>query len=480
MMHMKWIATALVLFSAVAPETTRPQTPGSNAAQGPLPVETRVDNFIARQMEARHIPGLALGVVKNGTLVYAKGYGDATLEWKMPATPDTVFLLASMTKQFTATAVMMLATEGKLKLDDPITAWVTNPPASWSGITVRHLLTHTAGLKDRFELTADGRMYLDYTTPQMLDAAIHTPSDFAPGTKFQYSDQGYFLLGYIIEKASGDSYAKFLRDRIFGPAGMTSTSLHNWNLIVPNRADEYALLGQTIVGSRRRYQFSIVSHFGVQSTVHDLAKFDAALSAGTLLPLATQQQMWTPGRLKDNSFAETAGTGYGFGWFLDSFNGHHEVFHGGSTGTCLYRFPDDGVSAIVLTNLEQRSGSDPCFIARGVDAQYLTAVAIVAVPAKADRDTVRSARLRAVIESFAKGTIQPSDFTAEAFPVINAAMATQKAALEQLGPIQSFQLISDDTLVSQVVRYRVRYQQATLHYRFVLDKTGKIAALSAR
>src|SRR5215471_13039144 len=120
MMHVKWIATALVLFSAVAPGTTRPQTPGSNAAQGPLPVETRVDNFIARQMEARHIPGLALGVVKNGALVYAKGYGDATLEWKMPATPDTVFLLASMTKQFTATAVMMLATEGKLKLDDPI------------------------------------------------------------------------------------------------------------------------------------------------------------------------------------------------------------------------------------------------------------------------------------------------------------------------------------------------------------------------
>lgn len=137
---------------------------------------------------------------------------------------------------------------------------------------------------------------MDYSTAQMLDAAMKTPVDAPPGTKWQYSDQGYFLLGVAIEKASGLSYGQFLRDRVFGPLGMTSTSLHDWRAIVPNRADGYALAGDTIIGSRRRYQFGMVSHYRVQSTVRDLARFDAGLSAGTLLPLAVQKEMWTPGR----------------------------------------------------------------------------------------------------------------------------------------------------------------------------------------
>ena len=462
--------------------TGRAQQAGAPTPQAPAaqPVETRVDNFIARQMQARRIPGLSLGVVKNGELVLAKGFGQATLEWKAPAAPETVYLLASMTKPFTATAIMMLAAEGRLKLDDPIVSYVAGAPGSWSGITLRHLLTHTAGLKDRFELTPDGRMFMDYSTPQMLDAAMKTPVDAAPGTKWQYSDQGYFLLGVAIEKASGLSYGPFLRDRVFVPLGMTSTSVHDWRAIVPNRADGYALAGDTVIGSRRRYQFGLVSHYGVQSTIRDLARFAAALSAGTLLPLTAQEQMWTPGRLGDGTFAEVAGIGYGFGWFLEKFNGHREVYHGGSTGTCLYRLPDDGLSTIVLTNLEQFSGSDPCFIARAVAAQYVPEIAIVSVPARDDPDAARSKRLRGAVEAFAKGQLDPAIYTPEAFRVISGVVPAQRPGFEQLGPIQSFQLIADDTLISEVVQYRVRYAQTTLHFRFVLDKAGKIASMTAR
>jgi CubicO group peptidase (beta-lactamase class C family) len=269
----------------------------------------RVDNFIARQMQMRRIPGLSLGVVKDGILLVEKGYGNATVEWDAPARPETVYLLASMTKPFTSTAIMMLAGAGRLSVDDPVSKYIAGTPASWSGITIRHLLTHTSGLKDRFELTPDGRMFLDYSAAQMLDAAMDTATDAAPGVKWQYSDQGYFLLGIVIEKSSGLSDAQFLRDRIFTPAGMTSTSLHDWAAIVPNRADGYALAGPTLGGSRRRYQFNVVSHFGVQSTIRDLARFDAALSAGTLVSLEAQQQMWTPAPLGDTSGAGSAGIG---------------------------------------------------------------------------------------------------------------------------------------------------------------------------
>lgn len=176
------------------------RTPARSRAQSGAPIEQRVDTLIARQMAARRIPGLSLGVVHDGQLVLTKGFGDATLEWKQPATPDTVYLLASVTKTFTAAAIMMLAADGKLALDDAIGKYVDAPPR-WTGITIRCLLTHTAGLKDRFEAGPDRRMFLDYSAAQMLAAASSTPVDAAPGEMWQYSDQGFFLLGLIVERA---------------------------------------------------------------------------------------------------------------------------------------------------------------------------------------------------------------------------------------------------------------------------------------
>lgn len=473
----QYLVATLAAFAATAGATR--QTPPATPSQGPLPLAQRVDNVIARQMADRRIPGLSLGVIKDGQLTIAKGYGDATLEWKQPATADTVYLLASMTKQFTATAIMMLAGEGKVGLDDAIGKYVDAPP-QWIGITVRQLLTHTAGLKDRFETTADGRMYLDYTTRQMFEAAARTPVDFAPGTKWQYSDQGYFLLGMVIEKASGQSYGAFLKERVFEPAGMTSTTLHNWNLVVPQRADGYSLLGTTVIGSRRRYQFSLVPHFGVQSSVRDLAKYDAALASGTLLPVDALQKMWTPATTADGQTANVAGIGYGLGWFLEQFRGHREVYHGGSTGTCLYRLPAEKVSVIVLTNLEQAAGSDPCGIARMVAAMHEPSIMIVAVPPISETDPARAARLRGAIEAFAKGTPDAGDFVSTGFTAVQAAARSQSAGFAALGPMSSFQLIADDRLAAHVVWYRATYAATTLQYRFVLDKDGRIANLQAR
>ena len=167
--------------------------------------------------------------------------------------------------------------------------------------------------------------------------------------------------------------------------------------------------------------------------------------------------MWTPGKLGDGRPIEVAGISYGFGWFLERFRGHREVYHAGSTGTCLYRLPDDGVSVIVLTNLEQASGSDPCGLARMVAAHYVPDIAIPAVPAIADPNPGRAAKLRAVVEAFAQGKVSADDYTPAALKVIGDAAKVQSAAFAKFGPIESFELIADDALVTPVVWYRARY-----------------------
>lgn len=451
----------------------------AGVARSQLPVEARIDTLITRQMRARHIPGLSLAVVRDGRVVYAKGYGEANIEWHAPATPETVYLLASVTKQFTATAIMMLVGEGKVRLTDTIGTYVTAAP-SWKNITIRHLLTHTAGLKDRFEFAPDGRMYMDYSTEQMLEAARKTPVDFAPGASWQYSDQGYFLLGAVVERASGKSYEQFLRERIFAPLGMTSTGVHNWREIIPNRADGYSLFGDKVIGSRRRYQFSIASHYGVQSTVRDLARYDSALSAGTLVPATMLAEMWTPARLSNGQGADYSGIGYGYGWFLERFRGHPIVQHGGSTGTCIYKLPEEKTSVILLTNLEQVAGSDPCFIARGVITQYVPDVMIVGVPPLADRDTALTRRMRSVVDAFANGTPDSTSYSPAYFVAIKALAPQQAPGFRQLGAITSFELVSDDTLSNRVLNYRARYASMAVHFRFVLDARGRIINFTAR
>jgi CubicO group peptidase (beta-lactamase class C family) len=464
------VATALALCAASA----------LNARAQPPTIEARVDTFVERQMRARRIPGLSLAVVRDGRVVYAKGYGKANLEWDAPATPETVYLLASVTKQFTATAIMMLVGEGKLRLDDPVTKWIADAPNPWKSITVRHLLTHTAGLKDRFEYTADGNFLYQYSTQQMLDAAKATALDFAPGEKWQYSDEGYFLLGVVVERASGKSYGEFLRDRIFSPAGMTSTSLHDWGAVVPRRADNYGLANDQVVGSRRRYQFGLVSHYGVQSTVLDLARYDSELAAGAFVPKPSLAEMWTPAKLGSGAVAGVAGTGYGYGWFLEKFNGHRIVQHGGTTGTCMFRLPDDGVTVILLTNLDQIAGSDPCFIARGVATRYVPAVSIVEAPIAINQDSARTSRVRRIVEAFARGVVDRADYTEEAYAALGPLAVQQGPVFAQLGPIASFELVAADELAGVVAHYRVRYQAAVVHFRVAFDARGRVASFQTR
>lgn len=313
----------------------------------------KIDQYIRAEMEIRRIPGLALVVIKNGEIVKLNGYGVANLEHDVSVTPDTVFELASVTKQFTATAIMLLMEEGKVRLDDSISHYLSGSPSRWKSITVRHLLTHTAGLpglENGFKALQEGGVRTDYSTAMLFEAATKDSLDFSPGERWQYSDIGYFLLGMIIEKASGRRYQDFLAERFFKPLGMESTSVLDQWAIVKNRAAGYSIRNGKLINIRRVAQVELPSHYGVFSTVRDLAKWEIALASGKVVKKSSLAAMWT--RVKLNNGRSYP---YGFGWEVRSKFGHRIIDHAGITGTEYARYPDDNLTVIVLTNLGKQS-----------------------------------------------------------------------------------------------------------------------------
>jgi CubicO group peptidase (beta-lactamase class C family) len=328
-----------------------------------------LDDLVRAQMHRQHIPGLAFGVLKNGRLVRAGGYGFANLEWHVPATPDTVFSLHSVSKQFTAAGILLLVERGKVGLDDPVSRYFNGTPEAWKGITVRHLLTHTSGLPDY--LNGLGlNLPDDATDEDTVRALMKLPLDAAPGEKWAYCNTGYLMLGLIIRKASGVSATDFLRQNIFAPLGMTSSRAVSQTDVIPRRASKYVWKGGRWINAEFPFETEQISDSKMLSTVHDLARWDAALTSGRILSHQSRQAMWTPVRLNDGKTAD-----YGFGWFLDAWQGHRRTYHMGASfngnRTYITRFPDDGLSVIVLTN-----GGTPVFkdLANGIAGFYVPAL----------------------------------------------------------------------------------------------------------
>ena len=219
----------------------KPRPPGKAEATAD------VDAYVQRLMTKRHIPGVSIAVVKDGEVVLAKGYGLANVELGVPATENTVYQLASVTKTFTATAVMMLVQDGKLTLDDKITERLADLPKAWEKVTVRHLLSHTSGIKSYTSLRDFGKtVRKDYAPRDLLELVSKEPLEFSPGDKWNYSNTNYFLLGMLIEKESGRKYGEFMAERIFKPLGMTNTRANDLHAIIPGRAQGYTWDGKAL------------------------------------------------------------------------------------------------------------------------------------------------------------------------------------------------------------------------------------------
>jgi D-alanyl-D-alanine carboxypeptidase len=392
MMHYRsFVALTLFLLHSFAASTVSAQT-------------DQIDDYVQIEMKRRQIPGLALVVIRDGAAVKMKGYGFANLEHDVPVTPDTVFELASVTKQFTAAAVMILVEEGKIKLEDSIAEYLPNSPDHWKDITVRHLLTHTAGLpnlENGFQALRKGGARLNYTTAQLFNAAKNDSMSFAPGERWQYSDVGYFLLGMIIEKASGQRYRNFLTDRFFKQLGMNSTSVPDQWHILKNRAAGYTLRNGEIVNIRRVIQVELPSHYGIFSTVRDLVKWDNALATGKVVKLSSLEQMWTSVKLNSGgSFP------YGFGWGMDERRGHRMITHTGITGTEYSRFPEDRLTVVVLTNLGRNLGTtgvDAWGIAQGVAGRFIPTLLLSSLKEQPETNVELTGSLREFLSIVARG-----------------------------------------------------------------------------
>lgn len=367
------VPRALLLLLAMASPSPNGAKAQSQSAATAAQSADGVDDYIKMKMTRQHIPGLTLAVIRDGKIVKLKGYGLANLELNIPAAVETVYPINSVTKQFAAAGVMILVEEGKVGLDDKISKYIDGTPEAWRDINVRHLLTHTSGLKDFIdEPTASLR--LDMTDEEIFKTAAPRPLNFSPGEKFSYCNTGYHLLGMMIRKVTGKSYGEFLQQRIFDPLGMEDTRIISHSEIIPNRASGYLWNGTELQnGEYVAASLLGAANGGLRSTVLDLAKWDAALDEAKLIKKSSLEQMWTSAKFNDGRPAH-----YGFGWIPGSVRGHRYVSHTGGHWngySCVVtRFLDDHLTVVLLAN--QSGRAKPAGIAEGVARHYIAGLAI--------------------------------------------------------------------------------------------------------
>jgi len=326
-----------------------------------------IDKYVQAEMARQKIPGLALLVSRSGRVVRAQGYGLANVELQVPVKPETIFQSGSMGKQFTATAVMMLVEEGKIGLEDPLTKFFPDAPAAWTQVTIRELLSHSAGFTD-YPKNFDMRK--DYTEAQVLKIVEAIPLAYTPGTRWSYSNLGYLTLGIVIHKVTGEFYGDFLQERIFRPLGMNTTRIISEADIVPNRSAGYRL----VKGELKNQEWvaptvNTTADGSLYFSIEDLAKWDAALYTDKLLKRSSLEQMWTVAKLKNG---QPNSGDYGFGWFIEARNGHRIVEHEGAWQgfeTDIVRELDDKLTVVVLDNL---ADSEPKKLVYHVAEMYLS------------------------------------------------------------------------------------------------------------
>lgn len=303
----------------------------------------RMEQIIQFYVSDKRFMGTAL-VAQDGKVLLNKGYGFADAEWDIPNTPSTKFRLGSITKQFTAACVLLLEERGKLKTDDLVKKYMPDAPAAWDKITIFHVLTHTSGIPSFTGFPDYESTEATPTTPEKLVARFRDkPLEFEPGTKWNYSNSGYVLLGYLIEKISGQKYADFVQQNIFTPLGMKDSGYDSNSEIITHRASGYTRESGHMVNAGFIHMSIPFSAGALYSTTEDLLRWEEGLFGGKLLSSASLQKMTTP-------FKED----YAFGLGVRTVKNHKVISHGGGIegfNTTLAYYPDDKLVVTVLGNL---------------------------------------------------------------------------------------------------------------------------------
>lgn len=343
---------------------------------------TKQVDAIFESLKSRDLPGAAVLVMQNGHIVFERGYGVTDLRTRRPISGRTDFRLASVTKQFTAMAIMLLVHDGKLQYETRLTDVFPDFPEYGREITIRQILNHTSGLKDYEDLMPKDKDYEAgrQELRQIQDAEVlellkrEKTTNSPPGKRWAYSNSGYVVLGIVVEKVSGKRFGQFLHDRIFGPLKMSgSIAYEKGKNEVPNRAYGHSKESDGWHETDQSPTSATLGDGGVYSSVEDLAKWDAALQNHTLLSAAEMEPALTTVKVPQGQVTEPEGTPaeYGFGWFLNPYRGHKRMWHYGETmgfRTAIQRFVYDRLTVIVLCN---RSDLDPTLLALKVADLYL-------------------------------------------------------------------------------------------------------------
>ena len=311
-------ALALLLALALAPAALAKKPRQS------VNLEAEIDAIMMAAFPADK-PGAAVAVVKDGSVVYRKGFGLANLELKTPMQPEMVFEIGSVTKQFTSTAILMLVEQGRLALDDDIKKFFPDYPDKGAKITVEHLLTHTSGIKSYTGSPKWLPLWRKDMTPQeIVDLTKDDPLEFQPGSQWSYNNTGYVMLGAIVEKLSGGSYADFLAKNVFEPAGMKTALYGSHETLIPNRAYGYARQGDSFKNAPYLSLTQPYAAGSLMMSVDDLVAWEAAVSSGKLISKASWERAFAPYKLSTGEV-----TSYGYGWGVDAYEGRAMVRHNG-------------------------------------------------------------------------------------------------------------------------------------------------------
>ncbi len=332
---------------------SRPVQAGSRGTVSALqagPDVARTEQVIQSFVSDQHFMGSVL-VARGNDIVFDKGYGFANLEWNIRDSPLTKFRLGSITKQFTAASILLLEERGKLSVNDPVKKHMSDAPAAWDKITIYNLLTHTSGIASFTDFPDYASLEPFPTTPEQLVKRFRDkPLDFQPGEKMSYSNSGYVLLGYLIEKISGESYEKFVQENIFTPLGMKDSGYDSNSVIIPHRAAGYSPGPNGPVNAGFINMTVPLSAGGLYSTTEDLLRWEQGLFGGKLLSSASLQKMTTP--FKND---------YACGLVVHMVNGHKVIEHGGGIegfNTMLAYYPDDKLTVVVLSNINGPTPED--------------------------------------------------------------------------------------------------------------------------
>ena len=337
-----------------------------SAEPRPDTLEHKVDHFVAAEMQRQKIPGVAVGVFKAGEPILMKGYGYANVEQRAPVTAASVYHSASIGKQFAAVAIMLLVEDGKLALDSSIRTYFPDAPQSWQVITLRHLLTHTSGIADYFEVMGtngieayDSRR--DYAPDELRQIFYTLPLVFAAGSDYSYSNTGYALLGFLIQKVTGRFYGDELRDRVFTPLGMPGAEVVSESDIVPNRVAGYEL----VEGEWKNQQWYAPTNNTADGALYlsllDYLAWERGLRQRALLNEESWHEIYTPVVLNDGSQYP-----YGFGWNIEQSQGAPWYHHSGGWlgfNLLISRYLANDLTIVVLTNLDV---AEPAIIVDGV------------------------------------------------------------------------------------------------------------------